>query len=117
MFAGTIKSDKQKSTVSGILHGKKEPRIIEINGFAVEVVPAGELLVLGNNDKPGVIGNIGMLLGKNKINIARMQFGRENRGGSAISVVSVDTSLSRDVLSKIKKLPNVLSVNQIHLPN
>jgi len=117
MLVVKIKSGRQKSTVSGILHGKKEPRIIEINGFAVEVVPEGEMLVLGNNDKPGVIGSIGMLLGKRKINIARMQFGREKRGGLAISVVSVDTPLSKDILSKIRKLPNVLSVNQIHLPN
>jgi D-3-phosphoglycerate dehydrogenase len=117
MLVVKIKSGRKKSTVSGVLHGKKEPRIIEVNGFAVEVVPEGEMLVLGNNDKPGVIGNIGMLLGKSKINIARMQFGREKRGGSAISVVSVDTSLSKDILSKIRKLPNVLSVNQIHLPN
>jgi D-3-phosphoglycerate dehydrogenase len=117
MLVVKIKSGRQKSTVSGILHGKKEPRIIEINGFTVEVVPEGEMLVLGNNDKPGVIGNIGTLLGKNKINIARMQFGREKRGGSAISVVSVDTSLSKDILTKIRKLPNVLSINQIHLPS
>jgi len=117
MIRVKIKSGSMKGTISGVLHGKKDPRIVEINGFAVEVVPEGELLVLGNNDKPGVIGNIGTLLGKNKINIARMQFGREKRGGLAISVVSVDTSLSKDILSKIRKLPNVLTVNQIHLPN
>ncbi len=116
MLAIKIKSGKKESLVSGVLHGKKEPRIIAINGFAVEVVPEGEMLVLSNNDKPGVIGNIGTLLGKNKINIASMQFGREKRGGKAISVVSVDNPLSKEVLSKIKKLPYVLSVKQIHLP-
>ena len=116
MLIVKIKSDKKKSIVSGILHGKKYPRIIDINGFAVEVVPEGELLVLGNNDKPGVIGSIGTLLGNSKINIARMQFGREAKGGKAISVVSVDMPVSAEILSKIKKLPNVLSINQIHLP-
>lgn len=116
MLVLKVRSGKKTSSVSGILHGKKEPRIIEINGFAVEVVPDGEMLVLANNDKPGVIGDVGTLLGKNKINIARMQFGREKRGGKAISVISVDATVSQDILSKIKKLPNVLSVNQIHLP-
>ncbi len=116
MLVIRIRSGKKESMVSGILHGKKEPRIIAVDDFAVEIVPEGEMLVLSNNDKPGVIGGIGNLLGSNRINIARMQFGREKRGGKAISVVSVDTSVSKDILSKIKKLPNVLSVNRIHLP-
>ena len=116
MLAVTIKSGDKESTVAGILHGKKEPRIIQIDGYAVEVVPEGEMLVLSNNDKPGVIGGIGTVLSKNNINIARMQFGREKKGGKAISVISVDAPVSKEVIGKIKKLPNVLSVNQIHLP-
>jgi D-3-phosphoglycerate dehydrogenase len=111
-----IRAGSKEGMVAGILHGKKDPRIIIIDGFAVEVVPEGEMLVLSNIDKPGVIGNIGTLLGKNNINIARMQFGREKPGGRAISVVSVDTPVSKEVLSEIKKLPNVLSVKRIHLP-
>jgi D-3-phosphoglycerate dehydrogenase len=116
MLVVKIKSGKKESNVAGILHGKKEPRIIGIDGFAVEIIPQGELLVLSNKDKPGVIGGIGALLGKNNINIARMHFGREKRGGRAISVVSVDALVSKDILSKIKKLPNILSVKQIYLP-
>lgn len=116
MLVVHIQSGKKESTVAGVLHGKKEPRIISINEFMVEIIPQGELLALSNNDKPGVIGDLGSLLGKNNINIARMHFGRAKQGGKAISVVSVDTAVSKDVLSKIKKLPNVLSVKQIHLP-
>jgi D-3-phosphoglycerate dehydrogenase len=116
MMVVRLKSGKKESVVAGILHGKKEPRITSINDFLVEVIPEGELLVISNNDKPGVIGNIGTLIGKNKINIARMNFGRANRGGKAISVVSVDTPVSKEILSKIKRLPNILSVKQIHLP-
>lgn len=116
MLVVKIKSGKKESMVAGMLHGKKEPRIIQINCFDVEAILEGEMLVLSNNDKPGVIGSIGTMLAKNKINIAGMQFGREKKGGKAISVVSVDTSVTKEVLSKIKKLPNVLSVNQIHLP-
>jgi D-3-phosphoglycerate dehydrogenase / 2-oxoglutarate reductase len=110
------KSGAKESMVGGVLYGKKEPRIIAINNFPVEVVPEGEMLMLSNNDKPGVIGAIGTALAKHKINIARMQFGREKRGGKSISVVSVDTAVSKEILSEIKKLPNVLSVKQIHLP-
>ena len=116
MMVVKVRSGKKESTVSGVLHGKKEPRIISVDDFTVEIIPEGELLVLSNNDKPGVIGNIGMLLGRNNINISRMHFGRAARGGKAISVVSVDTPVSKDLLTEIKKLPNVLSLNQIHLP-
>ncbi len=116
MLIVKLKSGKKESVASGILHGKKEPRIIEIDNYIVEIFPEGELLVISNNDKPGLIGNIGSLMGDNNINIARMHFGRQKQGGKAISVVSVDTPVSKAVLSKIKKLPNVLSVKQIHLP-
>jgi D-3-phosphoglycerate dehydrogenase len=116
MLVVTIKSGSKTSRLSGVLHGKKEPRIVSINGFAVEVVPEGHMLVVINKDKPGVIGNIGELLGKNNINIARMQFGREKPGGKAASVVSIDTPASKKILSAIQKLPNVISVKQIHLP-
>jgi D-3-phosphoglycerate dehydrogenase len=116
MLVVTIKSGKKTCRVSGVLHGKKEPRITAIDDFAVEIVPEGEMLVVLNKDKPGVIGNIGTLLGKNNINIARMQFGREKRGGKAVSVVSIDSSVSGKMLTAIKKFPNVLSVKQIHLP-
>ncbi|MBS1111715.1 MAG: serA [Nitrospirae bacterium] len=111
-----IKAGSKESIAAGVLYGKKEPRIIAIDNFPVEVVPEGEMLMLSNNDKPGVIGGIGTVLARHDINIARMQFGREKRGGKSISVVSVDTPVSKEILSKIKKLPNVLSIKQIHLP-
>ncbi|MBI5741089.1 MAG: phosphoglycerate dehydrogenase [Nitrospirae bacterium] len=116
MMVIRIKSGSKENMVAGVLYGKKEPRIIAINNFPVEVVPEGEMLVLSNNDKPGVIGGIGTVLAKHKINIARMQFGREKRGGKSISVVSVDAPVSKEIMAEIKKLPNVLSVKRIHLP-
>jgi D-3-phosphoglycerate dehydrogenase len=116
MLVVRLKTGKKEYSVSGVLHGKKYPRIIMINEFPVEVVPEGEMLVILNNDKPGVIGNVGTLLGKNNINIARMHFGRAEPGGRAISVVSIDTPVSEQILSSLKKLPNLLSVTQINLP-
>lgn len=110
-----VKSGTKENMVAGVLYGKKEPRITAINNFPVEVMPEGEMLVLSNNDKPGVIGGIGTVLAKHKINIARMQFGRESKGGKSISVVSVDTTVSKEILSEIKKISNVLSVKKIHL--
>lgn len=103
------------NTAKGALFSRKDPRIIELNGYPLEVVPEGYMLVLSNTDKPGVVGNIGTLLGQHNINIARMQFGRDVPGGKVVSVISIDSPASPELLDKIKKLPNVLSVKQIRL--
>ncbi|MEW6409078.1 MAG: phosphoglycerate dehydrogenase [Nitrospirota bacterium] len=110
-----VLSGKKTGYVAGTLYNRRDPRMVQIDEFQVEAVPEGDMLVLSNNDKPGVIGNIGTTLGNNNINIARMQFGRERPGGRAISIVSVDTPVSEELLEKIKKLPNVISVKQIRL--
>ncbi|HEY6010865.1 MAG TPA: NAD(P)-dependent oxidoreductase, partial [Nitrospirota bacterium] len=110
-----VKAGGRDLSVTGTLNSKKEPRIIQVDNFPMETVPEGDMLVLMNNDMPGVIGGIGMLMGQNGINIARMQFGREKQGGLAMSVVSIDSPVSDAVMAKIKQLPNVLSVKQIRI--
>jgi D-3-phosphoglycerate dehydrogenase len=110
-----IRAGGKDVSASGTLNSKKEPRIIQVDNFPMETVPDGDMLVLMNNDKPGVIGGIGTLLGQNGVNIARMQFGRESQGGLAMSIVSIDSPVSDELMAKIKKLPNVLSVKQIKI--
>lgn len=110
-----LKAKDKESNLAGTLFSKKDPRIVAIDNFKVEIVPEGQLLYIYNNDKPGVIGNIGSVLSKHNINIARMHFGREAAGGRAISVVTIDTPATPQVLEEIKTLPNILSVKQITL--
>jgi D-3-phosphoglycerate dehydrogenase len=115
LIALRLKAKDKVGSVAGTLFSKRDPRIVLINDFKVEIVPEGELLFMYNNDKPGVIGNIGTLLGQNNINIARMHFGRETPGGTAISVVSIDAHASPQIIDKIRKLPNIISIKQISL--
>jgi D-3-phosphoglycerate dehydrogenase len=110
-----IKSKDREIHVVGTLFSKKDPRVILIDEFKVEIVPEGDLLLMYNNDKPGVIGNIGTLFGESNINIARMHFGRETAGGKAISVVSIDSTPTPEIMQKIRALPNILSVRHICL--
>ncbi len=110
-----IKSPKRELIVSGTLFSKKDPRIVKIDDYTVEIVPEGNMLVMSNNDKPGVIGSIGAIMGNNNINIARMHFGRESAGGRAISVVNIDSSISDELLEEIRHLPNILKVKVITL--
>jgi D-3-phosphoglycerate dehydrogenase len=111
----TVQTDQKVSSATGALFSRRDPRIIDLDGFPLEVVPEGYMLVLSNRDKPGVVGNMGTLLGEHGINIARMQFGRDVPGGKVISVVGIDSAVSPDVLEKIRRFPNVLWVKQIKL--
>jgi len=65
-----VKSEEKKTQISGTLFTKTEPRIVKINEYYVEIVPEGFLLVLHNMDVPGIVGQIGTVLGNNNINIA-----------------------------------------------
>ena len=115
MIVMKIKSPQKKLTVSGTLFSKGDPRIIKIDDFTVEIAPEGNMLFMHNNDKPGVIGNIGTLLGKNNINIAKMYFGRETAGGMAISIVNIDSPVSENILKELKNLPNILEVKVLFI--
>ncbi len=97
-------------TLAGAIFGRREPRIVEIDGIPIEAIPRGELLVFWNYDRPGLVGSIGTTLGKHAINIGQMQFGREAPGGRAVTVVNVDTPVPADVLEELRALPNVISV-------
>ncbi|MBI4691563.1 MAG: phosphoglycerate dehydrogenase [Nitrospirae bacterium] len=115
MIALTIKTKDKERVFAGTLFSKKDPRIIRIDNFAVEIMPEGIMLLIYNMDRPGVIGNLGSFFGKNNINIARMHFGREIAGGTAISVISIDTPVTPVHLEEIKKMPNILSAKLLHL--
>ncbi|RMG00206.1 MAG: ACT domain-containing protein, partial [Nitrospirae bacterium] len=115
MLVLRIRANGKETKICGTLYGKTEPRIIKVDNFPVEIVPEGTMLFIYNNDKPGVIGNIGSLLGKNNINIARMHFGRETAGGMAISVVNVDSDVEDRIVEELSKLPNIISVKVIKL--
>jgi D-3-phosphoglycerate dehydrogenase len=111
----TLVTDKGSTTVSGTLFGKANPRIVKINGFTVELMLTEKMLVFQNIDKPGVIGDIGGLLGQAGINISGMQFGREKPGGRAISVMNIDNHVDQEMLQKFREMPNVVSVKLISL--
>ncbi|MBI5561922.1 MAG: phosphoglycerate dehydrogenase [Deltaproteobacteria bacterium] len=110
-----VKTKGGENLVEGALFGKKEPRIVRIDQFFLDAVPVGYLLLLHNEDKPGVIGNVGTLLAANNVNIARLHLGRQTVGGEAVSVWSVDAPLPKGLLEKIAKLPNMISVKVIEL--
>jgi D-3-phosphoglycerate dehydrogenase / 2-oxoglutarate reductase len=108
-----------EQTLSGTLFGygnqAREGRLTQINGFQVEAVPHGNMLVLRNHDVPGVIGQIGTLLGAAGVNISRFQLGRRERGGEAMAVVETDVPLKDETLEQLRSSKNVIAAQQIEL--
>lgn len=102
-----VKTEKMESSISGTLFGKFEPRIVRLNSFRLEALPEGHMLLIHNDDKPGVIGNIGITLGKNEINIARMQVGQEKERGENVILLTTDQPVTPKALKELMALPSV----------
>ncbi len=115
MVAITARGRGKKNYIAGALFGTKDFRIIQINDFLIEAVPKGHMLLIHNYDRPGVIGNLGTALGNRNINIATMQFSRDRMGGVAISLLHLDSVISKEITEEILGLPNVISVKNIDL--
>jgi D-3-phosphoglycerate dehydrogenase / 2-oxoglutarate reductase len=108
--------DGSSFAAAGTLIGKSNsPRIVSINGREVEVAAEGKLLVLENEDTPGMVGTIGTILGKDKVNIADMSLSRLIPGGTAYMVVRVDTEPSAPARQEIKGHPSIKMAKFVQL--
>jgi len=104
----TVTTEQRTRTVRGTLFGNGEPRIVEVEGVAVEAAIAPNMLFVRNEDKPGFIGNLGRTLGDAGINIASFDLGRTTAGGMAVALVATDGRVDDALLKKISELPSVL---------
>ena len=111
-FTATVVTDKVTRTVTGTVFGGSLLRIIEIDGFKIEVTPTGTALVIFNDDKPGVIGAVGSLCGKHGINICTMGVGQKAEEGKAILAVSLDKEPDAKAVEELGKLD---FVNEIYV--
>jgi D-3-phosphoglycerate dehydrogenase / 2-oxoglutarate reductase len=95
-------ADGQLVSVSGTLSGlRQSERIVEVNGLDAEIAPADHMMFLGYNDRPGIVGTVGQLLGGKQINIAGMQVCRHAQGGEAMIVLTVDSAVPPDMVADI----------------
>ncbi len=91
------------------------PRIVSINSRPVEARPHGVVLVLENTDRPGMVGRIGTLLGDHGVNIATMSLSRNQAGGTALTVLNLDTAPSEELLSEVRASEDIDSAQVIQL--
>ncbi len=110
-------TDGEVKEVAGTLFGRREPRVVRIDGFPVDFAPAGDMLVSLHIDKPGMIGHVGMLLGKRKINIAGMSVGRSQPGpgGQSIMVLALDSPIPPAIMDEIRQLDGIITTTLVEL--
>ncbi|MFZ5989900.1 MAG: phosphoglycerate dehydrogenase [Bacillota bacterium] len=99
--------------VSGTIFAKEEIRIVDFFGYKLDFEPSPYVIAVQNIDKPGIIGQIGTILGASGINIGAMQWSRNRKGEKAVSFVSVDGEVSNDVLEMLKNIDGVLKASRL----
>ena len=110
-----VRTEEGSWRVSGTVFTDKLPRIVAVDGYDLDVVPRGHMIFLTNDDKPGVIGNIGTALGKCNVNVAGMHLGRETEGGTALALLLIDAAIDEETVDQIRKIENVLTAKAIRI--
>jgi D-3-phosphoglycerate dehydrogenase len=110
-----MEGEEKSKTVAGTLFARDDPRIVRINGYRVDAVPSGYMLICSFLDKPRVIGPVCTILGDRGINIAGMQVGREKVGGEAVMVINVDSLVSEGSIEEIRDAQNIFDVTLVKL--
>jgi D-3-phosphoglycerate dehydrogenase len=110
LIKAEIKTDQETFSIWGTVSGNKQPRVVKIDDVYVEAVPDGHILFINNEDKPGLVGALGTILGEAKVNIAGISLGRQAHNGVASSVVNVDSEVKENVLDTIRKTKGIIFV-------
>jgi D-3-phosphoglycerate dehydrogenase len=110
-----IKTAKGVRKAAGTLLNGQGARIVKVDEYLVDVAPKGNILFIRHNDRPGVIGRVGTLLGEENVNIATMQVGRSNEGGDAIMLLTIDKAAEQSSLDELEKLTEIEKVKAISL--
>jgi D-3-phosphoglycerate dehydrogenase len=109
----TLSGGGRSIELGGTLFGDTDPRVVRFENYPLEFRPSGNLLVLENLDKPGVVGKIGTLLAESSINIADIHLAR--RGKESLAVLRLDQEPTPELLEKLEKLDEVKSARRVLL--
>ena len=110
----TVDTEGSVHSIAGTLFSNNKPRIVEVDGIAVEAELAPHMLFVTNDDKPGFIGALGTTLGGAGVNIATFHLGRTNAGGDAMALIEVDGRVPEPVLDAVRRLPLVRQAKGLH---
>lgn len=103
------------TTVAGTLLGERLPRVVRVDDFHVEAIPEGHYLFTRHHDRPGVVGALGGILGRDNINISRMHVSSSDESEMAIGLVRISSPLSPAAIGEIRALPAIVKAMEIEL--
>ena len=110
-----LKTDHREEWIEGTILSQENLRLVSVDGIDIEAPLHGTILFIRNNDTPGVIGQIGTLLGNSQINIANFALGRSEGNHHAVGVVHVDSEIGEAVLRQIHACPSILYARVVEL--
>jgi D-3-phosphoglycerate dehydrogenase / 2-oxoglutarate reductase len=92
------------------------PRLVDLDGFEIDAIPVGAMVITKHRDVPGMIGKVGTILGNADVNISAMQVSRtHDAGGDAIMVLGVDRRAPNEALDRLRAIPGISAVHTIEL--
>ncbi len=115
LISVTVSNDDDSVTVDGTLFEGVDPRIVRVDGYRVDAIPHGKMVVTRNTDEPGVIGLIGSVMGKHGVNIAGMFNAREAHGGEALTVYNVDSQVPEAAKDELNDDDRIIGIDYITL--
>ena len=110
------RADGEQVSVSGTLIGiAQRERLVEIDGFDVDVEPTDHLAFITYDDRPGMVGVVGQILGEANVNIAGMQVSRDRKGGQALVAMAVDSPIPAEVADQVRIAMDASSIRLVDL--
>jgi D-3-phosphoglycerate dehydrogenase len=100
--------------ISSTVFEASQQRIVDIDGYTLDLEPKGRLILLKNNDEPGVIGDVGHIIAKHNINISDFRLGRDGKG-QALAVVRVDDEITDDLIAELSELNACINVRSANV--
>lgn len=111
----TAQTPRGTFLLAGTLFGRREPRIVRIGEYRIDLGLSPYMLFVWNTDRPGMIGRVGTVLGRHGVNIAGMHLGRESRGGVAVMVLTLDDPVPAPAVDEIRSLDGIYDVKVAEL--
>lgn len=115
LVALRLKTGEEDLSVAGTVFGGGHLRLVDVDGVEVDTIPQGNVLLVRNEDTPGIVGRVGTVLGAHGVNIARMGLGRKPGSGRAIMLIEVDSEVPAAALAELAKMPGIREARFLRL--
>src|SRR5438876_864420 len=116
LIRADVVTEKKTYTAAGTLFGNQYLRLVQLGPYHLDSFMDGVMLIFTHRDVPGLIGFIGTIFGKHRVNIAQMTVGRQQPGGEAIAILNLDNQPPEEALKEVKQHPQISSLSVVKLP-